>query len=169
MKNKLTDKEKFCLAGYYLTRNADLAYLLSREKPLTANDTSLHRQANRWVSSRMAKEYLEGLAGSSLNQSDDVHNRNKSDIVAELNKLANQTTDPKQRTDILLKLADLERMKEDKQVDDNEQIHFFLPLHYPTSCKDCGLNPDNVLGLKMSDELKKQSRFFNYGKGSKKG
>lgn len=169
MKNKLTDKEKFCLAGYYLTRNADLAYLLSREKPLTANDTSLHRQANRWVSSRMAKEYLEGLAGSSLNQSADVHNRNKSDIVAELNKLANQTTDPKQRTDILLKLADLERMKEDKPVDDNEQTHFFLPLNYPTSCKDCGLNPDNVLGLKMSDELKKQSRFFNYGKGSKKG
>lgn len=148
MKNTLTDKEKFCLAGFYLTRNADLAYQLSRNKPLTANDDSMHRQANRFVSSRMAKEYLAGIAGASLNQSADVSKRSKSDIVIELNKLASQTSDPRQRTDILLKLADLERMKDDKPVEKDDRIHYFLPLNYPTSCKDCALNPDNAMGIR---------------------
>lgn len=137
------------MAGFYLTRNADLAYQLSRNKPLNSTDDSMHRQANRFVTSRMAKEYLAGVAGASLNQSDDVSKRSKSDIVIELNKLASQTSDPRQRTDILLKLADLERMKEDKPVnEDDKRIHYFLPLKYPTSCEDCALNPNNTMGIR---------------------
>ena len=57
-------------------------------------------------------------------------------IVSELNILADATKDPKQKTEILMKLADLQQMKKDttKEEEDNT-IHYYLPIN----CSSCEL------------------------------
>lgn len=136
-KNSLTDIEKFCLDAWMTNHNADLAYILSRSKPIKATPDNLHRLALRWLRSEPVKEYLSERGAISIAQAeaDEQINRSKSDIVKELNVLANSCKDAKQRTEILLKLADLQRMKEDSNKDDKDLVHFFLPIQ----CYNCSL------------------------------
>lgn len=154
MKKGLSEIEKFSLAGYFVLHDVDFAYKVSRAgKPMTDKKDILHKMALRWVRSKAAKDFLSDLANVSLNQSADTKNRSKSDIVKELNQLANKTGDPKQRTDILLKLADLERMKEEKPTAEDEQkIRYYLPVHYPTSCENCLLKLNGVTSIKEAQE-----------------
>lgn len=137
-KNRLSDIEKFCLDAWMMNHNADLAYTLSRGKPITATPGNLHRLALRWLRSDHVKEYLEERGAIAIAQAENdeqTTNRRKSDIVRELNILANSCNDPKQRTEILLKLADLQRMKEDANKDDTELVHFYVPIQ----CHNCSL------------------------------
>lgn len=134
----MTDIEKFCLDAWMMNHNADLAYTLSRGKPITATPENLHRLALRWLRSDHVKEYLEERGAIAIAQAENdeqTTNRRKSDIVRELNILANSCNDPKQRTEILLKLADLQRMKEDANKDDTELVHFYVPIQ----CHNCSL------------------------------
>jgi hypothetical protein len=165
MKKGLNDIEKFCLCGYFLTKDADTAYKLSRKRENGATPENVHRLALRWVRSQDAKEYLESIAAvhvQSVKGKAGENRRSKEDIIRELNVLATSVHDPKQRTEILLKLADLERMKDEPSQEEaeNNTVHYYVPLNYPTSCKDCAMNPSNPMGIKMDDELKKKSRFF---------
>ena len=138
-KNRLTDIEKFCLDAWMMNHNADLAYTISRGKPITATPENLHRLALRWLRSDHVKEYLEERGAIAISQAEtegQPHNRDKKDIVRELNTLANSCKDAKQRTEILLKLADLQRMKEDNtHKDETELVHFFVPIQ----CHNCSL------------------------------
>lgn len=146
MKVGLSETEKVCLAGYYLTHDVDTAYRLSREgKPMTDKADIVHKMALRWARSNSAKEYLSGLVNAGINKSAEIKNRSKSDIVKELNQLANKASDPKQRTDILLKLADFERMKEEKPTsEEDKRIIYYLPAKYPTKCSECLLYQNGV-------------------------
>lgn len=139
MKKGLTDKEKFCLCGYFITHDADTAYLLARGGKKNANDTSLHRMALRWVRNPMAQEYLKTIAPTGFQSLGDTQNRDKEAIITELNTLANQSKDPKERTQILMKLADLQNMKEESANDEETEspIKYVLPVRYPTSCNNC--------------------------------
>lgn len=138
-KNRLTDIEKFCLDAWMMNHNADLAYSLSREKPIKSTPENLHRLALRWLRSDHVKEYLEERGAISISQAEaegQPVNRQKTDIIRELNALANSCKDAKQRTEILLKLADLQRMKEDNShKDETELVHFFVPIQ----CHNCSL------------------------------
>lgn len=147
-KSRLTDIEKFCIDAWMCNKNADLAYSLSREKPINANPENLHRLALRWLRSDHVKEYLEergAIAIAHAQTDNQPKNRDKMDIVRELNTLANSCKDAKQRTEILLKLADLQRMKETpNNNEEKELIHYYLPL----SCNNCSLY------IKTKEELK---------------
>lgn len=138
-KNRLTDIEKFCLDAWMMNHNADLAYSLSREKPIKATSENLHRLALRWLRSEHVKEYLQERGAIAISQAEaegQPVNRQKTDIIRELNTLANSCKDAKQRTEILLKLADLQRMKEDNShKDETELVHFFVPIQ----CHNCSL------------------------------
>lgn len=137
-KNRLTDIERFCLDGWLMNHNADLAYMLSRDKPITATPENVHRLALRWLRTDYVKEYLEERGAIAIAQAEtdeQTTNRRKSDIVRELNILANSCNDPKQRTEILLKLADLQKMKDDVTKDDVELVHFYVPIQ----CYNCSL------------------------------
>lgn len=142
-KSRLTEVEKFCLDAWMSNKNADLAYSLSREKPINATPENLHRLALRWLRSDHVKEYLEERGAVIIAQAETDNqpkNRQKDDIVRELNVLANSCKDAKQRTEILLKLADLQRMKDAPAKDEEpDLIHYYLPL----SCKNCSLYQAN--------------------------
>lgn len=135
----MTDIEKFCLDAWMMNHNADLAYSLSREKPIKATHENLHRLALRWLRSDHVKEYLQERGAIAISQAEaegQPVNRQKTDIIRELNTLANSCKDAKQRTEILLKLADLQRMKEDNShKDETELVHFFVPIQ----CHNCSL------------------------------
>lgn len=67
--------------------------------------------------------------------SENVDVREKSDIVKELNRIANQAgTDPKLKAEILLKIADLQQMK-NAVSDEEDPVKFFFPI----SCEKCPL------------------------------
>lgn len=140
-KQNLTPIEKFCLAGYHITKDADLAWKLSRPNEPTATPENVHRLALRWLRGKEQKKYLESLSATALNEANNSGEsiRDKSDIVKELNALATSTHDPKLRAEILMKVADLERMKD--EVSDEEekekQIHFYIPVSYPRNCGEC--------------------------------
>ena len=99
--------------------------------------------ALRWLRSPEVKAYIDekriviaDKAEKKFSTPEQNANREKEDIVRELNILADITKDPKQKTEILMKLADLQQMKRDP-VDDTEDntVHYYLPL----SCHKCSL------------------------------
>lgn len=135
----MTEKEIFCLNALLVDKGAvDLAYLLSREKPPKVKDGAiLHKMALRWLRGAEIKSYLEGMqkALTSKEESSVNQNRKKDDIISELNTLASATKDIKQRTEILMKIADLQRMKQEEHKDEEKTVHFYLPQ----TCHSCSL------------------------------
>lgn len=147
-KEALTKIERFCLDAYTVNQDADTAYLLSRRNTSTAEDPDIiHRMALRWLRSQPVKEYLIGRGAIAIHRGETCvsdespRNRDKAAIVEELNTLANITKDPKQKTEILMKLADLQQMKKDKTDEEDNTIHYYLPL----SCQNCELYMANKI------------------------
>lgn len=138
----LTMEEKFCLDAYLLNGDVDKAYTLSRRNRIkTDNQEIIHRMALRWLRSEFVKKYLNERNILLQDRASDDYKpksgrRDKDAIVSELNILADATKDPKQKTEILMKLADLQQMKRDttKEEEDNT-IHYYLPLN----CRNCEL------------------------------
>ena len=74
---------------------------------------------------RVFEERRNMVFGEHLETSDI---RDKTSVVKELNILASQTKDPKIRTEILMKLADLQQMKKDATEVDEDPVRFYLPI-----------------------------------------
>lgn len=134
---KLTDLEKFALIGYIHTSDTKMAYIASRGKKLTASPESMVVQASRWITKPECKAFIE-IEQQRLNiahSQTDTENRSKQDIAKELNILATQTSDPKLKAELLMRLADLEGMKKQETVEEEEKIKYYLPL----KCTQCQL------------------------------
>lgn len=133
----MTKKEEFCLDAYLINKDADMAYLMSRSKETSTNDAEIiHKMALRWLRRDDVQKYLKDRQSIFLNDANDMDGvglRNKDDIVRELNVLASASKDPKQKTEILLKLADLQQMKKEKSVDEEPRLTYYLPLR----CEIC--------------------------------
>lgn len=146
MKETLSDEEKFCLDAYLLNHNRELSYRLSRKhgKLSTSNPKSLAEMISRWFGNKPVKDYLQ-IRQSQLNRQQaeqgeiaDTSNRNRDDIVSELNRLADSVSDAKSKTAILLRLADLEGMKKNPTSEENnEQKH--ITYYMPLQCTFCEL------------------------------
>lgn len=153
----LSERERFCIdAVLFNSDNTDLAYILSREKPYQGSKDNLHRLALRWLRSSEVKAYIDekriviaDKAEKKFSTPEQNANREKEDIVRELNILADITKDPKLKTEILMKLADLKQMKRDP-VDDTEDntVHYYLPL----TCYKCSLYIANKRKAGKEDE-----------------
>lgn len=159
MKKGLNDREKFCLAGYSVTRDADTAYQLARGGKKNASDTSLHRMALRWVRSRQAQDFLKEISTADLHplSNEQDIDRDKQSVIHELNILASQSKDPKERSAILMKLADLQNMRETPIArGDDLKVQYYLPVRYPTSCQDCLLRINGVSSIEEAKEKARQ-------------
>lgn len=151
---KLTDREKICLDGFLVsdlppTVKSVTAYRASRDFESKANEQAIYTQARRWLNTDKCKWYLEdkasqlnidikGVRNVEVNKTDkmSVVNRDKESVVKELNILASQTSDPKLKAEMLMKLADLEGMKKQETADDESQIRYYMPL----KCSECTLH-----------------------------
>lgn len=56
--------------------------------------------------------------------------------LRELRQIYSATTDNKQRQDILKQIADLQRLKQEENTDNEQRIHYFLP----EDCDNCPFN-----------------------------
>lgn len=64
---------------------------------------------------------------------DGVDLRTKDGVLSALEAELGNVVDPKQRTDIIGKIADLQRMKNEEDKQTRELIHYYLPLR----CEEC--------------------------------
>lgn len=55
--------------------------------------------------------------------------RTKDGVLAAMEEEANKTADPKQRADIILKIADLQKMKNEDDKEQKKLVYYYLPLH----------------------------------------
>lgn len=62
--------------------------------------------------------------------------RTKDGVLAAMEEEANRTQDPKQRADIILKIADLQKMKNEDDKEQKKLVHYYLPLR----CERCPMN-----------------------------
>ena len=137
----VTPKERFCLDGYIINGDADSAYTLSRDRPSDARPDMIHKIALRWLRTEPIAKYIEqrrvqlGFVAKTNREEQPKDYRNKDTLIEELSLQADSATSPKEKSDILMKIADLQRMKSGENKDETELVHFYLPL----TCKRCSL------------------------------
>ncbi len=130
-KQELSPIEKFCLDAYLVNGNARLAYTLSRKEPeVSANDNSISVLTSRWITSDKVTDYvgLRQLASTNNAETQAVANRSRDDTIAELNRLATASTNPKEKAQILLALADLQKWKREEDGNKEKQVVCYIPL-----------------------------------------
>lgn len=136
---KLTDLEKFALIGWIYTKDTKNAYEASRKMKLTCTPESLVAQSSKWLNLPKCQAFIEVEQARRFKavelDSNESGTRSREDVIRDLNLLANQETEPKRKSEILMKLADLEQMKKTEEAPESEQIKYYLPL----KCSQCAL------------------------------
>lgn len=151
---KLTVLEKYSLNAYLVseikgTEKLIIAYQISRPKESQANRQSIYMQARKWINSDKVKYYLElrqkelfkpepkqATAGEQeQTKTQQNTKRTKEETIAELNQLADDTTDAKLKAEILIKISDLSGWKKEQEKTDDNTIRYYLPLR----CNVCSL------------------------------
>lgn len=79
----------------------------------------------------LIRELREGSADSSDSFAYDL--KSKDGMIEALSRQVRDTDDPKQKADILMKIADLQRMKQDENTEKEKLVHYYLPLR----CEVC--------------------------------
>lgn len=135
----LKERVKFVLDGFIVNNDADMAYLLSRtKKPTTKSKEILHKMALRWLRSDDVQKYIKErqmIIFKEVSENPEQKNRDKDAILYELNLLATTATDPKQKAEILMKIADLQQMKKEDLKSAEDPVQYYLPLE----CNHCPL------------------------------
>lgn len=134
LRRALTTEETFCLEGWLATGDSSTAYRLSHNSQ-SGDPLNIQKMASRWLNRPECKEYCETRRRANYKAAKEEHpnataNRGRSDAVTELNALISATDDPKIKGDLLLKLADLNRWKQAELTEEEQRIHFYLPLTY---------------------------------------
>ena len=147
-------------AGYGLKDARYLCYAAMRAAGVGVNDAwnlTFQNAGLTWDKNRLKAEQqkLEGLdgvqryitdikkvngegEGNDISADDLAKATSKEMILSDLLK-ARKLTKPssKEWIDITAKIADYARIKQDEIKEEDSTIHYFIPVNYPTSCKDC--------------------------------
>ena len=133
--------EDICLAVLIASGIPDIDALRVVYKVQAASDTKASAYYNKLLSERpqLAKYIADLNKGkvSSADGSDKRDLRTKSGMLDALEEAARETDDAKQRADIYIKMADLQRMKNDEDTEKESYVHYYLPLR----CDQCPYRP----------------------------
>lgn len=137
--SQLTEKERFCLQAYLVTKDKRMAFICSREKPLKADSGEGFRvNLSKWFNSdkvqAFIQEYQTQVRAELIDKGMEGQDIGKAELVRELTILFRNEKDPRLKADIGMKLADLQQMKKE-QTEQGEQINYYLPLQ----CSKCAL------------------------------
>ena len=119
------------LGGYTESEAYDIAY--SEDIAKSAKQIIIDRE--RVLQSDGYKRAYEDRRESRKYTTESTDLRDREKVARDLNMLINQTTDPKLKAELLMKLADLQQMKKDASAVDDDPVQFFLPV----SCEKCML------------------------------
>lgn len=133
------------ICGYTESEAYDIAF----SEDIAKSAKSIIADRERELKSDGYKRAYEERRMAIKSNADPDDLRNKESVARELNKLITQTTDPKLRAELLMKLADLQQMKKDLTSLDDDPVQFFLPL----ACEKCPLlqNYNEFLAEKNRD------------------
>lgn len=128
----LTKEAQFCLLGWLASGDSVTAYRLAHNSQ-SGDPLNLQKMASRWLNRPEVKEFCEARRKANYQAAKEEHatasdNRTRGDAVAELNLLISSTDDPKLRSDLLLKLADLQRWKTAEQATEDRRVIFYIPM-----------------------------------------
>jgi hypothetical protein len=137
--SQLTEKERFCLQAYLVTKDKRMAFVCSREKPLKVDAGEGFRvNLSKWFNSDKVQSFIQEhqtqVRADAIDRGIDNLDIGKAELVRELTILFRNEKDPKLKADIGMKLADLQQMKKE-QTEQDEQIKYYLPLQ----CSSCAL------------------------------
>lgn len=110
-------------------------YHLSKIEEITGNDAfKLYIQKKQRALKRGFKSTVPSSVGSDEEESTEGKYRTKDEI---LNGLIEELPNlrGKDKADVLMKIADLQRMKQDEVVNEDNTVHFYVPI----SCHNCSL------------------------------
>ena len=150
-------------AGYGLKDARYLCYAAMRAAGVGINDAwnlTFQNAGLTWDKNRLKAEQqkLEGLdgvqkfiadikkvngggEGDDMSADDLAKATSKEKILSDLLKARALTkASSKEWIDITAKIADYARIKQDEIKEEDSTIHYFIPVNYPTSCKDCLLH-----------------------------
>lgn len=133
--NKLSEAERFCLDAYITNNNKELAYRLSRRQELKGSPESIYQQQQRWLRSAPVAEYidlrkreLESRYAAGIEAGEMPVEVGKDELLQELTRLFRMEKDPKLKSEIAMKLADLKQLKKAEEKPEQQQVKYYLPL-----------------------------------------
>lgn len=138
-KDILSPIEKVALSGYLLTNDIDSSYECVNHDSNAMPDIR-HRMALRWLRSEKCKNYLDDQRAILQNKAistvtDDNDLTDRSNLLRELQVQYRAASTPKEKSDILSRIADIQQMKKLQDAKEQEQlVHFYLPR---PECEGC--------------------------------
>ena len=136
----LTEREKFALDAYIVNNDKLLCYRYAKDSIADPNSESFRQVAWRWFRYPQVVAYINGrreqVFSHKTAEDGELDNRNRDDVIKELNTLIDRETDSKRKGDLLMKLSDLLNFKRE-QGEDNPDSH--VNYYMPIRCSDCPL------------------------------
>ncbi len=138
-KYNLTPEEMFALDSWLINQQTVMAYVISRRKEPKADPGNIPKLANRWLSRPNVQEYINERNGTVYEKTHNENNpvvgsmRTKEQIITAM-ELELPATKGKARTDLLMKLADLQAIKNEIVTPPEQRVLFYLPLHQCDKC-----------------------------------
>lgn len=153
-KNDLSDAEKFCLDAYIMNSNKELAYRLSRRQELKGSPESIYQQQQRWLRSESVMEYIElrrrelqSRYAAGIEAGEMPAEVGKDELIQELTRLFRMEKDPKLKSEIAMKLADLKQLKKTEEQPKDQQVKYYIPL------------PENDIPAYVIERMKTDGQF----------
>jgi len=138
---KLSDRERFCLDGYIMNKDKRFAFICSRRRPLKAEfGDSFNVSLSRWFNGKPVQEYIKQhevaeVAKQFKQAADAPENEiSKQELLQQLTILFRSERETKLKSELALKIADLQSWKKQEVAEKEEQRHFYSPLKCST-CK----------------------------------
>lgn len=135
---ELSAIEKTALAGFLILGDADAAYCCINHDS-NATGENLHRMALRWLRKAESKDFidsqraiLQSKAIKAVTDENDLTVRDN--LLKELQIQYRAATTPKEKTDILARIADIQQMKKVEQAEEQKRVFFYLPKK---ECEGC--------------------------------
>jgi len=110
-----------------------------------SNKKTLDEEASRLIKSKkgirdlidiltkvnMKGRNVEPEIKSRKTKKDTLDITSKDSILNELGEQYKNTISPKEKTDILIKIADLQKMKQDENRNEDKLVHYYMPINCP--------------------------------------
>ncbi len=139
----LSEKEKVCLNSFIFNSSSrNEAYKVAKDITKDIELNILNERAINWINNKPCKAYIERYKDTIIKIDDQkssfIENSengilSKDDISNQLILLIGKVNEPKLKSELLIKLADIRGYKKQDQTKQEEQIKYYLPLR----CESC--------------------------------
>lgn len=134
----LTLLEQFALDAFLINDNADMCYRIATERSEEqTKGVNYHKLAIRYVNKPHVKDYLGQRRAAVFStrelKQEQPKFRDKDSVLAALEAEVPYLKG-KDRADVLMKIADLQQMKKEETIAEDNTVHFYVPISCKQNC-----------------------------------